>query len=255
MPKGGIGSVLFKAEKVDNGNSALNFVDKNADNLQRNIIEKEVKTGIKANEEFFPSLSKKMKTKNIEFVKNPEFSLASDNFRNSQNEPKFKRLSSTHRNSFNIKNYSNNENFSQFLTGDRNLYKRILYLKEILEINPHLDENKAMLREHFNEPILTPPNAEHEDEGNKIINLQLKSPKKSPRKPLNKTVVISDETVVRPTNLLAHKLKKTDVKMRRKTRTLIRKEFEDDHDISTPSIRGKQLPQDLKEFSGNLNRK
>ncbi|CAI2384563.1 unnamed protein product [Moneuplotes crassus] len=185
----------------------------------QNTRDKINRTVMSQNSEFLPSLSKRVTTQNFKFAKQRGDLDTLES--NTPIQSKLKRLSSTNK-QLNVPQTTS--------PGDKNLHKRILFLKEILEINPHLKENKSMLRDHFNEPIFTPDNEENQ------------SQKNSPRRNNNKTVIVSDSlnlnlesSDVPKTKFMASMLKNNDIKHRRKTKALIRKEFEFDNEASTPS--------------------
>ena len=69
--------------------------------------------------------------------------------------------------------------------GDKKLHKRILFIKETLNIDPHLDENKKILRQIISEPKME-MNAENKfsprerSEHNKsVINQEINMTKKN----------------------------------------------------------------------------
>lgn len=159
-------SIVYSPEKKNDDHSypssALSLVEKNTNTkLRANRTVKE-----SSPEKFLPSLNKRVTATNIEFAKTPDLSTIGEKIE----AKNFRRLSSAKRS-----NLSTNAFISS--VGDKTLHKRILFLKETLELDPHLDENKAMLREHYNEPLI-------------------KDSKKSPRvNPNNSAMIISDNDV------------------------------------------------------------
>jgi hypothetical protein len=153
---------------------------------------------------FLPSLQSKINTTKLSFNNNLDISgileppvVA---------KPKLKSINVSNMQSFDYGPFGS--------AGDKQLHKRILFLKETLDIDPNLEENRRMLIKYFNEPALI------DEETRKV------SPKD---RSLNyKSVAQNDEYKLNMINFkTAEPVKKqSEVKFKRKTQSLIRKQFD-----------------------------
>lgn len=216
--------------------TALSMVEIGKDKMQ----DKDTKASIdKGQDKMLPELQNKANITTIGFQKNPDFSIFRDE--HSISRSKFARLYSSKRNSL--------DTASLVAMGDKNLHRRILFLKDTLELNPHLVENKAMLRDQFNEPTQE----------------ELYAEKYSPRdrSALNKTVMHTDSNKVETSsikNTISHfkqNKKFNEMQLRKKTRSVIRKKFDQDEDGEksinlSPSLHNSsELLRRSKAFASN----
>ena len=125
-------------------------------------------------------------------------------------------------------NVSKNHSFDfndSLSNGDHLLHKRILFLKETLELDPHLEENKKMLIKHFNEPKIVTESEDDMSPNNRTQN--------------NKSVSLNNGEKLNMVNLNlkvsdSSKNKKMERRFSRKTRSLIRKQFDNEQSDQSP---------------------